>query len=192
MSKSVYRMLVFSFFCILISLGVFIGFTYQTSNNASNVEKIEDEEKIEKIKKSNVYDEVNSVVANIYTEDILVEITYNYLGCNEKINKSVNEYQTSMECLKEKYYDFEVISEDNNILKLSKTINTNCPNHFLVKLLDDNIVIYKVIAENELELFKNTEIHINTIRDEAKEEFKEGIYVDGVVELNSIIEDLNS
>ena len=191
MNKVAYRIFVFSLFFLLFSFGVFIGVTYQNKNNASNIEKIENEEKIEIVKKVNIYEDL-SVVADIDKEDILVEITYNYLGCNEKINKSINEYKTSMIKLKEKYNDFEVISEDNNILKLSKTINTNCPNHFIVKLLNDNVVIYRVIADNEIEVFKNTEIHINTIRDEVKTDIEKGIEVNGILELNSIIEELNS
>ena len=193
MSKKAYRVLVFSFFSVLLVLGIYLGFIYENSitvKTANNKIVTDDKEKDDS--QIDIYENIKPVTVNIYTEDITVEIIYKYLTCNEQIKETKVEYQTSMQSVKDKYSDFEVLSDDNNILQISKEIATNCPNHFLVKSLDDYVAIFKVINKDVEEVFKNTEIHINTLVDEVKLELENGIYIDGIIELNRLIEDLES
>ena len=193
MNRKAYRILVFSFFSVLLVVGIVIGFYFE---NKKNIEK----EKVLKIsnkdkeKNEDITLDVSSkdIKVDVYTDDITVEIIYKYLLCEHEIKESLIEYQTSMELVKSKYKNYNIISEENNILKLCKDVRNNCPNHFLIKVLNEDIVIYKIVDNNKNQVFKNTEIHINTVRDEIKEELKKGIYVTGIQELNQIIEEFES
>lgn len=197
MNKKMYRVLVFSFMLLLFTIGVFLGFGYNENEIASNSYVDTTDEVIESVEDDEVYiysENTNETVetnADIY-EDIMVNITYNYLLCHEEIIESFIEYNTTMETLKEEYIDFDIISETEDTIYLQKDINTNCPNHFLLKILNDYVVIYQVVTEDEINIYKNTEIHINTLRDEIKDELYEGIYIDGLQELYSIIEEIDS
>lgn len=207
MNKKMYRALLFSFVLMLFTVGIGLGVKYgddQIKN--SSVDNIDEKDNKEDNGKSNNIDNINiynneSIKTNVdiydvsiyeNKEDIEVNLIENYLLCHEEITQTFMEYNTNLDILKEKYKDYNIVSEDNNILVLEKTINTNCPHHYLVKILNEYVVVYQVISDSKTDIYKNTEIHINTIRDEIKEELKKGVYVEGIEELYNLIEELDS
>ena len=186
----------FSFFAIsgivlLLVLGVYIGFKY--TRNDKNVEDKTSiaEDRIEK-------DETTPVSTKTY--DIEVVYKDEYTKCGHTIQSKDMVYGTTLENLKEeenkkqkeKGIIYEVEEESNDQIVYSRKVDQNCPNHFLVKIENNNIVIYNIIDDAAMSVYKKLEVDINTLNPEMLEELNEGIKVDSKEDLNLIIEDIES
>ena len=186
----------FSFFAIggivlLLVLGVYIGFKY--TRNDKNVEDKTSiaEDSIEK-------DETTPVSTKTY--DIEVVYKDEYTKCGHTIQNKDMVYGTTLENLKEeenkkqkeKGIIYEVEEESNDQIVYSRKVDQNCPNHFLVKIENNNIVIYNIIDDAAMSVYKKLEVDINTLNPEMLEELNEGIKVDSKEDLNLIIEDIES
>ena len=186
----------FSFFAIggivlLLVLGVYIGFKY--TRNDKNVEDKTSiaEDRIEK-------DETTPV--STITYDIEVVYKDEYTKCGHTIQNKDMVYGTTLENLKEeenkkqkeKGIIYEVEEESNDQIVYSRKVDQNCPNHFLVKIENNNIVIYNIIDDAAMSVYKKLEVDINTLNPEMLEELNEGIKVDSKEDLNLIIEDIES
>lgn len=186
----------FSFFAIagvilLLILGVFVGFKY--TRNDKNVEDKTSiaEDSIEK-------DETTPVSTKTY--DIEVVYKDEYTKCGHTIQNKDMVYGTTLENLKEeenkkqkeKGIIYEVEEESNEQVIYTRKVDQNCPNHFLVKIENNNIVIYNIIDEAAMSVYKKLEVDINTLNPEMLEELNEGIKVDSKEDLNLIIEDIES
>lgn len=186
----------FSFFAIagvilLLILGVFVGFKY--TRNDKNVEDKTSiaEDSIEK-------DETTPVITKTY--DIEVVYKDEYTKCGHIIQNKDMVYGTTLENLKEeenkkqkeKGIIYEVEEESNEQVIYTRKVDQNCPNHFLVKIENNNIVIYNIIDEAAMSVYKKLEVDINTLNPEMLEELNEGIKVDSKEDLNLIIEDIES
>ena len=62
----------------------------------------------------------------------------------------------------------------------------------MVKNENNNIVIYNIIDEAAMSVYKKLKVDINTLNPEMLEELNEGIKVDSKEDLNLIIEDIES
>lgn len=186
----------FSFFAIggivlLLVLGVYIGFKY--TRNDKNVEDKTSiaEDSIEK-------DETTPVSTKTY--DIEVVYKDEYTKCGHTIQNKDIVYGTTLENLKEeenkkqkeKGIIYEVEEESNEQVIYTRKVDQNCPNHFFVKIENNNIVIYNIIDEAAMSVYKKLEVDINTLNPEMLEELNEGIKVDSKEDLNLIIEDIES
>ena len=186
----------FSFFAIggivlLLVLGVYIGFKY--TRNDKNVEDKTSiaEDRIEK-------DETTPVSTKTY--DIEVVYKDEYTKCGHTIQSKDMVYGTTLENLKkeenqkqkEKGIIYEVEEESNDQIVYSRKVDQNCPNHFLVKIENNNIVIYNIIDDAAMSVYKKLEVDMNTLNPEMLEELNEGIKVDSKEDLNLIIEDIES
>lgn len=186
----------FSFFAIggivlLLVLGVYIGFKY-TRNNKN----VEDKTSI--AEDSIEIDETTPVSTKTY--DIEVVYKDEYTKCGHTIQNKNMVYGTTLENLKEEENKkqkengilYEVEEESNEQLVYSRKVEQNCPNHFLVKNENNNIVIYNIIDEAAMSVYKKLKVDINTLNPEMLEELNEGIKVDSKEDLNLIIEDIES
>lgn len=186
----------FSFFAIggivlLLVLGVYIGFKY--TRNDKNVEDKTSiaEDRIEK-------DETTPVSTKTY--DIEVVYKDEYTKCGHTIQNKDMVYGTTLENLKEeenkkqkeKGIIYEVEEESNDQIVYSRKVDQNCPNHFLVKIEKNDIIIYNIIDDAAMSVYKKLEVDINTLNPEMLEELNEGIKVDSKEDLNLIIEDIES
>ena len=186
----------FSFFAIggivlLLVLGVYIGFKY--TRNDKNVEDKTSiaEDRIEK-------DETAPVSTKTY--DIEVVYKDEYTKCGHTIQNKDMVYGTTLENLKEeenkkqkeKGIIYEVEEESNDQIVYSRKVDQNCPNHFLVKIEKNDIIIYNIIDDAAMSVYKKLEVDINTLNPEMLEELNEGIKVDSKEDLNLIIEDIES
>ncbi len=186
----------FSFFAkggivLLLVLGVYIGFKY-TRNNKNVEDKTSiAEDSIEK-------DETTPVSTKTY--DIEVVYKDEYTKCGHTIQNKNMVYGTTLENLKEEENKkqkengilYEVEEESNEQLVYSRKVEQNCPNHFLVKNENNNIVIYNIIDEAAMSVYKKLKVDFNTLNPEMLEELNEGIKVDSKEDLNLIIEDIES
>lgn len=188
MSKTVNRIIILSCAFVLLVTGVYIGF------------KIGDEATAEVINPNPevvVYQPPTSTVTNnedkIKNVDIEVIYEEYYTHCKETIKNKNMEFGTTIEKIKEKVGDeYEVVNEEENSITFRKEVETNCPNHFELKLVDGYVMIYQIIKSDETVMYKNTEIPQAVIRDELVSELEKGIKVDTLDDLNSYMEDIES
>lgn len=188
MNKIVSRIIILSVAVILLVTGVYIGFKIGDEATAkvisSNPEVV-------------VYKPpITTVTNNEYeNKDVDIEVIYEeyYTDCKETIINKNMEFGTTIEKLKEKVGDeYEVVDETENSITFRKEIQTNCPNHFELKLVDGYVMIYQRIKSDETVIYKNTEIPQAVIRDELVTELEKGIKVDTLDDLNSYMEDIES
>ncbi len=95
----------------------------------------------------------------------------------------------SREEVEEAYPDWDVEEFSSNNVVLSQKINNVCDEHYVLKLVDDSIDIYHVGASGELELYKSTDISGDYLTSTDVSNLESGIYVYGMGNLNSAIED---
>lgn len=186
----------FSFFAIsgvflLLLLGIYVGFKFTRNGKIVEDKTSTADDSIEK-------DETTPVSTKTY--DIEVVYKDEYTKCGHTIQNKDMVYGTTLENLKEeenkkqkeKGIIYEVEEESNDQIVYSRKVDQNCPNHFLVKIENNNIVIYNIIDDAAMSVYKKLEVDINTLNPEMLEELNEGIKVDSKEDLNLIIEDIES
>ena len=90
----------------------------------------------------------------------------------------------------EDYYDdWEVEEFSEKKLVLCKEINGYCNEHFLIKLDDNNVNIYRLSTLGEFKKYKETDIVKDYLTKEDIEKLTEGITVYGEGKLSSVLED---
>lgn len=90
----------------------------------------------------------------------------------------------------EDYYDdWEVEKFTEDDLVLSKEINGYCNQHFLIRLDEDNVNVYRMGTLGELNEYKKTDIARDYLPEEDIESLEEGITVFGEGKLSSALED---
>lgn len=186
----------FNFFAIggvflLLLLGIYVGFKFTTNDKIVEDKTSTADDSIEK-------DETTPVITKTY--DIEVVYKDEYTKCGHTIQSKDMVYGTTLENLKkeenqkqkEKGIIYEVEEESNDQIVYSRKVDQNCPNHFLVKIEKNDIVIYNIIDDAAMSVYKKLEVDINTLNPEMLEELNEGIKVDSKEDLNLIIEDIES
>ena len=101
---------------------------------------------------------------------------------NEIINLTKDE-------IKNLYPDWNIEKFSNNEVVLSKEINEKCDEHFVLRLGEENIEIFRDLKGGEEKLYKFTNISKDYLTDIDIQKLKDGIYVYGIGNLNSAIED---
>lgn len=90
----------------------------------------------------------------------------------------------------EDYYDdWEVEEFASDKLVLCKEMNGYCNQHFLIKLDDDNVNVYRLGNLGELNQYKETDISREYLTEEDIANLEEGIPVYGEGKLSSALED---
>lgn len=91
--------------------------------------------------------------------------------------------------LQKEYPNWEIQKYSNNEIILYKEFNSNCGQHFVLRDVGGKINIYKINENNEEELYEKTEISVEYLTETDKIEIQNGIRVNGIEELNQLIED---
>lgn len=101
---------------------------------------------------------------------------------NEMVNMTKKELSLN-------YPEWKIIEFSKDRVIISCEEEKACNEHFLVKL-DDNIVdVYKMDNNKEYNLYKDTDISSEYLSETDVNLLKEGIYVYGISKLNKILED---
>lgn len=188
-----YSFLVFGILVICLSLGIFLGFKYTKNNDG-----LKDYNETTAEEDSNENQDTTSV--NTKTYDIEVVYEDKYTKCGHNIENKNTIYGTTIDKLKEDENNkqkengniYEITEESNERIVYSREIDQNCPNHFLVKLEDNNIVIYNVVDDSTMMVYKKINADLETLNPEMLEELNVGIKADSKEDLNLIIEDIES
>ena len=92
--------------------------------------------------------------------------------------------------IEKSYPEWEIEEFSSKNLVLSQKINNMCDEHYVIKIGDDDyIAVYHLKNKDEEELYKNTSISKEYLTSTDIENLESGIYVYGVGNLNSVIED---
>ena len=93
------------------------------------------------------------------------------------------------EQLQESYPDWEIETFASNEVVLSKKIEGECGEHYVVRDTDGKVTIYQVTESGQEIEFEQTEISTEYLTETDKINMKNGIRVNGKEELNQLIED---
>lgn len=184
MSKTFYRITIMSIAVILLVTGTYIGL--KISDKAVGEEVVP--EQVEK------ETEVTTPVIN-KTEGKDIEVIYEdyYTNCEHTITSKNTEFGTTIEKIKESVNkEYKIVEEKDSSITFRREIDSNCPNHFELRLEDNYVMIYQIVSDEISTMYKNTEIPKSSIRDELIIELEKGIKVNSLEELNTYIEDIES
>ena len=189
---------------LVILIGIVVGRLIYNNNeklaNKNNIIQNEINIASEKVTDDCIeeYQEVQEeVVANSQEEKIspncLLILKKYYDECNHTINEYVDVPQDLVngteEDLKKEYPYWQIEKYSSNEIILYKEFNSNCGQHFVLKEDEGKIAVYKINENNEEEIYEKTEISVEYLYETDKCKISEGIKVNGIEELNQLLED---
>ena len=191
---------------VIIIIGIIAGFFLFNKNGKSNnniieseintiSEKIEDEctEQYQELEKqANLQIETSSTEEKI-SPNCLITLKRYYNECkhtiNEYIDVSKDLVNGTKEDLKKEYPNWEIKKYTSTEIVLYKEFESSCGQHFILKNDNGKITIYRVNENGEEEVYEETEISVEYLTETDKIEIQKGIRVNGIEELNQLIED---
>lgn len=195
--KTMYRLLVFAVFLLLMSVGIYIGSNYVSEDEKSKSEEVSTNKK----ENVNVYDESQEASSNNEeeTED-LEDISVNYVDiyseCGHSVVTTEIEYNTTKEDVINKVNSedngYLFVGEQDSVLIFEKTYEGKCHDHYKIVLEDDEIVIYKIGDSGDYEFYQSSGVVRDAIREDLITELTDGIEAYGLEELYIIMEDIES
>ena len=197
MRKILIIVLIVVIIAIGVVLGIFIYNNNQNNKNKSNI--IENEINIisEKVTDDCIEEMPEEIETTSQEEKIspncLVVLKKYYEECNHTINEYVDVPQDLVngteEDLKKEYPYWQIEKYSSSEIILYKEFNSNCGQHFVVKEDEGKITVYKINENNEEEIYEKTEISVEYLSETDKSKISEGIRVNGIEELNQLLED---
>lgn len=172
---------------IIFGLSIGIGFYYSNLWKANNISD------------SNQNKNVQANVVQTISED--EKVSYNATFALKKYYKECGHFKfnyselpkeiinLTKDELKKLYPDWNIEKFSKTEVVLSKDIDEMCDEHFVLRLGDENIDIYRNLNNGDEKLYKTTNISKDYLTDIDLQKLEEGIYVYGIGNLNSAIED---
>lgn len=189
---------------LVILIGIVVGRLIYNNNeklaNKNNIIQNEINIVSEKVTDDCIeeYQEVQEEVATNSQEEkispnCLLILKKYYDECNHTINEYVDVPQDLVngteEDLKKEYPYWQIEKYSSNEIILYKEFNSNCGQHFVLKEDEGKITVYKINENNEEEIYEKTEISVEYLSETDKGKISEGIKVNGIEELNQLLED---
>ena len=190
----------------IIIIGIISGLAIYNKNEKSqnNIieneinkisEKVTDEctEEYEELERQAKLDiETNSSEEKI-SPNCLITLKRYYNECQHTINEYIDVPQNlvngTQEDLEKEYPNWEIQKYSSNEIILYREIDSNCGQHFILRNDNGKITIYKINEEMQEEVYEKTEISVEYLTETDKVEIQNGIRVNGVEELNQLLED---
>ena len=191
---------------LIIIIGIIAGLSIYNKNEKSknNIieneintisEKVTDEctEEYEEIEMQAKLDiETNSSEEKI-SPNCLITLKRYYNECQHTINEYIDIPQNlvngTQEDLEKEYPNWEIQKYSSNEIILYREFDSNCGQHFVLRNDNGKITIYKINEETQEEVYERTEISVEYLTETDKVEIQNGIRVNGIEELNPLIED---
>ena len=179
------RILFYGFLIFIVSIG--IGYYYSSLWKRQNPKYLAKNETNNEIIKETSWNEEK------LSFDASFGLKKNYKECGhskfyyselpkELINLSKNEISNL-------YSNWKVEEFSSKSLVLSQNLEGYCDDHYVLKLGDENIEVFKQISKDREEFYKDTNISKEYLTASDLNKLEEGIYVYGFKNLNSAIED---
>ena len=190
----------------IIIIGIISGLAIYNKNEKSqnNIienkinkisEKVTDEctEEYEELERQAKLDiETNSSEEKI-SPNCLITLKRYYNECQHTINEYIDVPQNlvngTQEDLEKEYPNWEIQKYSSNEIILYREFDSNCGQHFILRNDNGKITIYKINEEMQEEVYEKTEISVEYLTETDKVEIQNGIRVNGVEELNQLLED---
>lgn len=190
----------------VIIIGIISGLTiYNKNKNSQNniivneinmvSKKVTDEctEEYEEMERQAKLDiEANSSEEKI-SPNCLITLKRYYNECQHTINEYIDVpndlVNGTREDLEKEYPNWEIQKFSSNEIILYKEFDSNCGQHFILRNDNGKISIYKINENNEEEIYEKTEISVEYLTESDKVEIQNGLRVNGIEELNQLIED---
>lgn len=190
----------------IIIIGIISGLAIYNKNEKSqnNIieneinkisEKVTDEctEEYEELERQAKLDiETNSSEEKI-SPNCLITLKRYYNECQHTINEYIDVTQNlvngTQEDLEKEYPNWEIQKYSSNEIILYREFDSNCGQHFILRNDNGKITIYKINEEMQEEVYEKTEISVEYLTETDKVEIQNGIRVNGVQELNQLLED---
>ena len=185
-----YRIFLIIILGVLLSLGIFIGLNIYGDDEESNTVSV--------VNKENVDVYVEPYKEDGLIEDIEVIYVDIYKDCNHIIQKKYYMYGKTLEDVKiyeEETLDsngYVLVKSSDGVLMYEKDYYCKCPNHYVLKMDDDKVVIYRYADNNEYVKYKDTGILVESLKPDIKAQLMLGIETETTEELYMIIEDMES
>lgn len=179
------------------------------------ISKIQKEFDLKKIDEEDSLDDFNSEIMHIENRikdnENIIEVSVsetklstsaemvikkNFSRCN---HSEVNRMKIPVELVnytedevEEKYSGWTIEKFSADEIVLSKDIDANCTDHYVIKETDGKVAVYNEIAEDKMNFVEHIDIDLTLLSDVEKDKFADGIRVYGKEGVSSLIEDYNS
>ena len=179
---------------LIILLGGILGMLIFTAkeNEGANIDNtVQTSKEQEKENKNNI------IETNSYQERLSPNCTLTLKTYYKECGHIKNEYYVigeelvnkTKEDIEKVYGEYSVSKFSSSSVELYREVNNQCGEHYVVKNVDDNIEIYKLLESGEEILFEKTDISIIYLTEADKEKIRNGIEINGKEELNKFLED---
>ena len=164
-----------------------------TENNIGLADKVTDEcvEEWEEMQNN-----LNSINVNTSDEKLSPNCSFtfkrHYLVCDHTTNEYVNipekMVNATYDVLQKNYADWNIDKFSSNEVILSKDFEGECGEHYILRNVDGNIVVFKI--ENGIEEeYEKTDIAVDYLTETDKISFENGLKIYGKENLSQILED---
>ena len=164
-----------------------------TENNIGLADKVTDEcvEEWEEMQNN-----LNSINVNTSDEKLSPNCSFtfkrHYLVCDHTTNEYVNipekMVNATYDVLQKNYEDWNIEKFSSNEVILSKDFEGECGEHYILRNVDGNIVVFKI--ENGIEEeYEKTDIAVDYLTETDKISFENGLKIYGKENLSQILED---
>ena len=186
---------------IIIIMGVIIGILLIKPKNGQDdsIAKVENNQNMIENNVENQNNNFNNTVkaANVSEEKIspkafvTYKIKYEKCGHETSQNREIPEELVNLtqEELKEKYSEWNIEKFSDTNIVLSKTEKGSCNEHFILKEKNGFATVFKKLDNGEEEEYETTDIATEYLSETDKINMKKGIEVNGLQNLNQLIED---
>lgn len=190
----------------IIIIGIIAGLAIYNKNEKSKNNIIENEintiservtdectEEYEELERQAKLDiEANSSEEKI-SPNCLITLKRYYNECQHTINEYIDIPQKlvngTQEDLEKEYPNWEIQKYSSNEIILYREFDSNCGQHFILRNDNGKVTIYKINENNDEEVYERTEISVDYLTEADKVEIQNGIRVNGIEELNQLVED---
>lgn len=194
--NKLYQLFVIVFMLVLLTGGILIGMAASKENEPEIskeelIDEIVEEVKSKEVEISEEYEE---------TEDVEIVYVDIYNDCNHSCENKSNEYGVNFEEIKQRELEkiqkensgYKLVKDENGILMFEKEHDSKCENHYMLKLQNDTVVIFRYTKDGEYEIYQETDIAKDVLRPDLVYRLEEGIEAETVEELYMFLEELES
>lgn len=172
---------------IIFGFSIAIGFYYASLWKMNNPDvSYENKTELQNVVQTLSEEEKISYNASFAIKKYYKECGHFKFNYSELPKEFINLTKTELES---SYPNWKVEKFSSNEIVLSQEIDDMCDEHFILKLGDDNIEIYRDLKSGDQKLYKSTNISKDYLTNMDIEKLEKGIYVYGMSNLNSAIED---
>ena len=177
----------------IISIGIGLAISYVKRNGKVDISAQNISGNTEEVGTENEAVEPTSTSSIKITPDTKFIVESKFEDCK---HTETNEYEAPDEVInmteeefEENYPEYIVVSFSEEEISLFSLEEGLCSSHYIISVDDDkNIIIYNLTSDYDKEIYETTEIGAEYLSADDQKELEEGIYVYGLSELNSTLE----